>query len=337
MSISRAASLFLLLAAAAASLPAQTLPPPDAKAARSGKTATLIRDSVLFVGPSTDSHRIQPVTQGHEVSIIETANNGWIRVFANTDIEQNAEEVEVFGVDAKIAPASGWLLDKGLVRKGQANGDLLLFGAAISAEAVATTGAGQRAAAQQARLLYKRLTEYFPDSPLVPEAMWRSADIRWQLDRADVQSRPSAHEKENYLRGQMNEDEMRRIEKKYPHTKWADLAAWDLIQNKICGDWQGSVKCPLKEADLYEKYVAEHPDSPRAAQSLYEAAWRMAAAGDMYSGEDDKAKAATARAKATELGNQVISRFGTSDYAARAATLIYKVEQSIPIYGSDRD
>jgi hypothetical protein len=340
MSISRAASLFLLLAAAAASLPAQTLPPPDAKAARCGKTATLIRDSILFVGPSTDSHRIQPVTQGHEVSIIETANNGWIRVFANTDIEQNAEEVEVFGVDAKIAPASGWLLDKGLVRKGQANGDVLLFGAAISAEAVATTGAGQRAAAQQARLLYKRLTEYFPDSPLVPEAMWRSADIRWQLDRADVQSRPSAHEKENYLRGQIDDEEMRKIEKKYPGSKWASFAAWDKIDNKLCGDWQGSVKCPQKEAEIYQKYAAEYPDSPRTSHALYNAAWRLACAGDMLAAEDskeDKEKAAKARADAQAIAQQLQTKFPQTDYSARAALLVYKMQQSIPIYGSDRD
>jgi hypothetical protein len=135
----------------------------------------------------------------------------------------------------------------------------------------------------------------------------------------------------------MNEDEMRKIEKKYPKSKWADLAAWDMIQNKICGDWQGSVKCPLKEADMYEKYTTEHPDSPRAAQSLYEAAWRMAAAGDMYAGEGDQPKAASARSKASDLGTQVATRYPQSDYAARATTLIYKVQQSIPIYGSDRD
>jgi hypothetical protein len=344
MSISRTA-LFLLLAASAvtpalAPLHAQTMPPPDAKAARSGKTATLIRDSVLFVGPSTDSHRIQPVTQGHEVSIIETASNGWIRVFANTDIELNSEEVQVFGVDAKIAPASGWILDKGLIRKGQPNGDVLLFGAGVSAEAIATTGRGQRAAAQQARLLYKRLTEYFPDSPLVGEAMWRSADIRWQLDYADVQSRPSAHEKENYLRGQIDEEEMRKIEKKFPGTKWAALAAWDRIDNKLCGDWQGSVKCPEKEAELYQKYAADYPASPRVPQALYNAAWRLACAGDMLAAEEsksDKDKAVKSRADAQAIAQQLEAKFPQTDYAARAALLVYKVQQSIPIYGSDRD
>ena len=63
----------------------------------------------------------------------------------------------------------------------------------------------------------------------------------------------------------MSEDEMHKIEKKYPHSKWSDLAAWGHAREQgSCGDWQGSVKCPLKEAELYEKYVTEHPDSPRA-------------------------------------------------------------------------
>jgi len=331
----RFATVLLLLAPLFSA--AQTLPPPDARAIKNAQVGVLIRDAELFVAPDTDAAKIQTVTQGHEVAILETSKS-WVRVFANTDVEQNPDEVSIFGIDAKIVPASGWLADKGIIRKGQPKGDIIVFGAAVSAESEASAaGRSTRRAAQDARLLYRKVAEYFPDSPLAPEAAWRAADIRWQLERADSLARPSAHEKEAYLRGQMNEDEMRKIEKKYPKSKWADLAAWDMIQNKICGDWQGSVKCPLKEADMYEKYTTEHPDSPRAAQSLYEAAWRMAAAGDMYAGEGDQPKAASARSKASDLGTQVATRYPQSDYAARATTLIYKVQQSIPIYGSDRD
>jgi hypothetical protein len=326
----------LLLFLTATFVLAQTLPPPSARELRAGKVGALIRNADLFVAPNTESSKIQTVTVGHEVAISESSN-GWVRVFANTDIEQNPDEVDIFGMDARAVPASGWILDKGLVRKGQADGDQILFGAAVSAEADAEGGHGRRQSAEDARLLYRRLDEYFPDSPLAPEAAWRSADIRWQLEHDDVQARPSAHEEKNYLRGQMNESEMKKIEKKYPHTKWADLAAWDMIQNKTCGDWQGAVKCPLKEAEIYEKYASEHPDSPRAAESLYNASWRLAAAGDMYAGEDDAKHAADARAKATDLARQVEARYPHADYAARAATLVYKLEQSIPIYGSDRD
>ena len=34
----------------------------------------------------------------------------------------------------------------------------------------------------------------FPNSPLVPEAAWRAADILWQIQKADAAIRPSAKE-----------------------------------------------------------------------------------------------------------------------------------------------
>ncbi len=52
-----------------------------------------------------------------------------------------------------------------------------------------------------------------------------------------------------YMRDQMDEDELKKVIKLYPHTRQADLAAFDLIDNKLCGDWQGSEKCPEKEAE----------------------------------------------------------------------------------------
>ena len=111
------------------------------------------------------------------------------------------------------------------------------------------------------------MADLFPQSPLTPEAAWRSADIRWQLQKADVMSLPSAHEKDAYLREQIDDEELRKLRKNYPNSKWADLADWDMLDNKVCGDWQGSTKCPEKEAEMYEKYAQEHPDSPRGPGS----------------------------------------------------------------------
>jgi len=66
------------------------------------------------------------------------------------------------------------------------------------------------------------------------------------------------------MRGQIDEQWMKLVMKKYPGTKWADLAAFHLLENKLCGDWQGASKCPDKEADMYEKYAKEHEQSPAA-------------------------------------------------------------------------
>ena len=67
----------------------------------------------------------------------------------------------------------------------------------------------------------------FPQSNYAGNAAWRSADIGWQIHKADVFSLPSAHEKENYLREQIDDTEMKKIHKKYPGTRWSDLAAYD--------------------------------------------------------------------------------------------------------------
>jgi hypothetical protein len=314
-----------------------TLPCLAAEKRPSGDTAALIREAPIYISANADSQRLDRITPGRELIIVERSGK-WLRVFANTDVEQNrTEDAPVFDTESSTPPISGWLEDSGVISAATPNGDAILFGAAATAEMNASEPHAPRRAAQDARLLYTRTAQIFPQSPHAPEAAWRAADIRWQLEKADVFSRPSAHEKENYLRQQINEDEMRKIEKKYPGSKWADLAAWDMLDNKICGDWQGSTKCPEKEAQMFDKYADEHPASPKAPEALFDAAYRQAAAGDIYAGSGDDKNAAAAHGRAGALAAKLQSKYSASDYAARAATLIYKVQQSIPIYGVDRE
>jgi hypothetical protein len=302
-----------------------------------GTLATAIRETVLFVSADTASERLATITPGREMVIVEHSGE-WLRVFANTDIEEaHGQDAPVFGAESAPPPISGWTSVKGIIAADTPNGDEVLFGIAANVEELATEPHAPKRAAQDARLLYRRLTEMFPQSKYSGEAAWRSADIRWQLEKEDAFSRPSAHEKENYLRQQLDEDEMKKIIKKYPGTKWADLAAYNILDNKICGDWQGSEKCPEKESELYLKYAGEHPDSPKAAEALYKAAWRQAAAADMYSADNEGKKSDEARSHAKDLAGRLQSKYPQTDYAARSAGLVYKLEQGIPIYGVDRE
>jgi hypothetical protein len=309
---------------------------PQESPPKNGTKATLVRVANLYVQPDESADRVAIIAPGREMVIAERSGH-WLRVFANIDAPESRKADEpVMEQDQQVIPISGWMLDKGIVDTNTPHGDSILFGEAISAEDAASEAHPPPGAALETRLLYRRVVEMFPQSPLTPEAMWRAADVRWQLQKADASTLPSAHEKENYLREQMDEDEMKKIEKYFPHTRWADFAAYDRIDNKLCGDWQGSEKCPEKEADIYLKYVNDHPDSPRAAEALYKAAWRMAAAGDMWTADNDGHKAQEARTRATDIANQLQSKYAQSEYAARAASLIYKVQQGIAIYGSDR-
>ena len=88
----------------------------------------------------------------------------------------------------------------------------ILMGEAANQEALASDprGPAQRRR-QSARLLYRRLVEMFPNSPLAPEAAWRAADIAWQVQKADAASRPSAKERDPYMRDQMDEDDLKQV------------------------------------------------------------------------------------------------------------------------------
>jgi hypothetical protein len=217
------------------------------------------------------------------------------------------------------------------------NGDQILMGEAANEESLASDPRGPANAAKSARLLYRRVVEMFPNSPLAPEAAWRAADIQWQIQKADSASRPSAKERDAYLREQMDEDEMKKVLKFYPRTRQADLAAFELIDNKLCGDWQGQEKCPEKESEMYEKYADEHPDGPRTAEALYEATYRNAVLVDMFAADGDDKKVNTAKERAHDLAGRLKDKFPQTDYAGRAAALVFRIDQGIPVYGIEHD
>jgi outer membrane protein assembly factor BamD (BamD/ComL family) len=296
----------------------------------------VVHPAIVYVSADNDAAHVTQVDPGHEV-VISERNGAWVRVFANTDSpDQLGDDAPEFS-DNTAQPQSGWIKDKGLVTPGTANGDAVLFGTAANMEAEAAQPHAPKNAAEEAHLLYRRVYEYYPNSPLAAEAMYRSADVRWQLDRADIRTLPSAKEQEAYLRPQIYEGEMQKVMKLYPGTKEAALAAWDLIDNKLCGDWQGLPKCPEMEAGLYENYANRYPDSPKAAQALYEATYREGVLVDMYMVQEEKKRSEQAAANTLGLADQLKKRYPESDYTARAASIAYRVQQGIPVYGNDRE
>jgi len=132
----------------------------------------------------------------------------------------------------------------------------------------------------------------------------------------------------------MNEDYFKKLIKKFPGTKWADLAAFHFIDNKLCGDWQGQSKCPAKEAEIYENYAKDHPQSPAVAQALYQAAYRWSALIEIYKTEENLKKSDEAKARAIATAQRAISQAGQSDWGDRAQRLLYMVQQGIPTYGN---
>jgi hypothetical protein len=302
-----------------------------------GPRATALRVTWLYIAPDQGAQKVDRVQPGREMVIAEKSGP-WIRVYANTDVQEvSAKDAPLIGAPQDTPPPiSGWMEARGVVVETTPNGDLVLMGEAANEEALANDPRGPAHAAQTARLLYRRVAEMYPDSPQAPEAAWRAADILWQIQKADVSSRPSAREKEAYMREQMDEDEMKKILKFYPRTRQAALAAYELIDNKLCGDWQGQTKCPEKESDYYEKYAAEYPDGPRTAQALYQAVYRQAVLVDMFNADENDKKAENAKAHVRDLAARMKDKFAQSDYTERALAIAFKIDQGVPVYGIDR-
>ena len=326
----RKLAFLLSLALPAAAVAQKTAPPPDAA------RATVLKVADVYVAPDAESQKISVVTPGHEVLV--TARSGpWVKVFANTDVEEEKGEDEPeFSTDPAVLPRAGWIRDKGVVGPATPNGDKLIYGAAASMEAAAGEPHAPKSAAGAAHLLYRRLPEYFPASPFAGESAWRSADIRWQEEKFDASTLPSAKDMDANLRPQLYSKALQKIVKtgtgKYPA-----LAAYDLLDAKLCGDWQGLPKCPEMESNLYQKYADQFPDGPKTPEALWNATYRQGVLVTMYTTEENRKRADAAAQHAHALRDQLAAKFPSSDYTARAVSLVYKVEQGIAIYGSDRD
>jgi hypothetical protein len=324
-----------LLLCAALSAPCQKKQQQPVKP-MAGPRATALRVTWLYVSPDTSAQKVDRVQVGREMVVAEKSGP-WMRVYANTDIEElHTSDEPIFGSSETPPPISGWMEARGVVVETTPNGDQVLMGSAANQEALANDPRGPANAAQSARLLYRRLAEMFPNSPLAPEAAWRAADILWQVQKADAATRPSAKERDPYMRDQMDEDELKKVIKFYPHTRWADLAAFELLDNKLCGEWQGSPKCPDKESEYYEKYAAEHPDGPRTAQAIYQAVYRQAVLVDMYAADGSDKKRDDAHNHARELAARLKDKFPQSDFTWRAMALVFKLDEGVPVYGIDR-
>ena len=311
---------------------------PEREAANRASRATVVHNASVYAAADSADPPIAGVAPGHEI-VINQRNGPWLSVFANTDEkEQDPDQKPEFtDPNTQVQPSSGWIRDKGVVGPSTPQGDLLLFGTAADLEAQAAEPHGPKGAAESASLLYRRVWEYYPESSLAPEAAFRSADIRWQLEKAENSTLPSAHEQEAFLRPQIYEGQLKRVMKTYANSPAAAKAAFDLLDNKLCGDWQGLPKCPEMETNLYVKYADHYPGGPRSPEALFDAVYRQGALVTMYLVDDDRKRSAQAAGNCQTLADRLLKEYPQSDYTDRAQSIAFRVKQGISVYGSDRD
>src|SRR6184192_2871113 len=128
-----------------------------ARADENTERAVSVREASLYVSPDTSSQKLGVIDRGREVAVLEHSGAQWLHVLASLGGEREV---------------SGWVLDKGLVRKTTPNGDQILYGEAVDSEVEASRRGGRRSANKEALRLYYRVAEYFPNSPLAGEAAY---------------------------------------------------------------------------------------------------------------------------------------------------------------------
>lgn len=284
---------------------------------------TVIGDVVMYVSPDLSAAQVEKPSRGRDT---------WLMGRSVIDGRPWAHIMVTMSQSSFTAPktVTGWADGRLVITSATPNGDQIIFGEAVEAERQAESG--RKHADEDAMRLYYRIYEYFPSSPLAGESLWHAADLEWQLEKSGVFARPSALEMSPDARSSISEDTMHELMRKFPRTKWADLAAYDLLDNKICGSWKGETRCPEKETDLYEHYAHEHPQSPRAAEALYNAAWRQAALVDMYKNDRQRDKSEKAKRRAIQIAQEISAKYPEGDWKPRAAQLVFALQQGLEIY-----
>ena len=109
--------------------------------------AIMVRETYIYIMPDQTSTRMANLQLGQEVAILERSRE-WLHI---TQVDGNV---------------TGWIIDKGVVRASTPEGDKIVFGAAADSEVEATRRYGRKGADKDAMRLYRRVAEYFPQSPL---------------------------------------------------------------------------------------------------------------------------------------------------------------------------
>ncbi len=146
--------------------------------ALANERGTVIRTAVIYVAPDVTSARLATTDRGREAVVLERTP-GWVHVIATLNDAAYNPDPEA----PNTRNVTGWILDKGYISETTAKGDQILFGEAADCEDQASRSHGRKGAAADARRLYYRVFDLFPKSPLAGEALYRAADIQWQLDR----------------------------------------------------------------------------------------------------------------------------------------------------------
>jgi len=278
----------------------------DAQAAL--QKAIVLAPATLYLSPDKTSAKVGQVRPGMGIGIQSTSGN-FVQIFAG---------------------ASGWIENHGYVTLDNPQAPELIFGAAVGYENQAETLSGQDEAARDAARLYLSIYSDFPASTRAAEALYRGAEIPWEVKLSEMPRRRTPEER------QFPDDAMlRRVESKFPGTPWAARAAYQLIiEHFTCGDWTEKPQCVEKEIGQYKDYLGKYPSGPYSAEAAYDALYRAGIAWTLYSrpgAHQNPGKADQYKRQVAQEADAIARNYPGTDWAAQAALLAFKVGRGTPL------
>ncbi|MGH9392531.1 MAG: hypothetical protein ACRD1E_00030 [Terriglobales bacterium] len=270
--------------------------------------AVALAPAQLYLSPDASSSKLGEVRPGMEIGI-QSASGAFVQIFAGV---------------------SGWMANHGYVKLDDPQAPELIFGAGVGFETQAESGSGQDQAALDAARLYLSIYSDFPASARAAEALYRAAEIRWELKLSQMPRRRTPEER------QFPDDMLlRRVEAKFPNSPWAARAAYQLIiEHFTCGDWTEKPQCVEKEIDRYRDYVNKYPSGPYSAEAAYDALYRQGIAWTLYlrpGPRHDQGKAEQYQRALAQQADAIARAYPGTDWAAQAALLAFNAAHGIPL------
>lgn len=285
--------------AAAAALAAQAVPL---------QKAVALAPATIYLSPDTSSAKVGALRPGMDVAVQSQSGN-FVQVFTGV---------------------SGWMPNHGYAVLSDPDAPEAIFGAAVQLEDQAENAGGENQAAMDAARLYLSIYSNLPASARAAEALYRGAEIHWELKMAGEPQRRTPTE-----RLFPDDSEMHRVISKYGDSPWAARAAYQLlVEHFTCGDWTDKPECVEKEIHTYQDYIKKYPTGPMTAEATYDALYRAGIAWTLYRAAGphaDAGKASTYARQVTDGAAAMAHQFPETDWTARAALLAFQVAHNTPL------
>ena len=167
---------------------------------------------MLYVSPDTSSQKVDRVQIGREMVVAEKSGP-WMRVYANTDIEEEHIRATspMFGSNDTPPPISGWMEAKGVVEETTPNGDQVLMGSAANQEALASRSARPGQCRQKRAFALSPVgRRCFPTRRWRPKPRGARRTSCGRFRRPTSLRSPQHKDRDPDMREQMDEDDLKK-------------------------------------------------------------------------------------------------------------------------------